>query len=185
MNYRNTVTNNGYDPIGPVRISAGFTDCTLQIESVIGSDHSGKWTCYLSKRQIKPARELWEEATNFDVKIFTPATMKFYVTNPNINETESLMKERNMVCIMQKQKLLYHHLSDTYCNSSDKHFRTLHFVYFIKLVLDNRSQIQCHLNGGYPEVSNLSVVIKEKDETCVYSDGANDCFNIIRDLQVK
>ena len=103
MNYRNTVTNNGYDPIGPVRISAGFTDCTLQIESVIGSDHSGKWTCYLSKRQIIPARELWEEATNFDVKIFTPATMKFYVTTPSKNETTSSIKGRNMVSNMQNE----------------------------------------------------------------------------------
>ena len=61
------------------------------------------------------------------------------------------------------------------------------------MILDRSSQVQCQADGGYPAVSNISMVIKERDEKCglnvenvvVHFDGTYDCFNVVKELQVN
>ena len=99
-NFRVKLTNNGYDPYGQVSISGGFTDCTLRIANVSRKEHSGKWTCYLSKNH------LGKEATNYDVKIFTPAELKVSISTTVPDKMKEDIKMENMVNTVQRKNFI-------------------------------------------------------------------------------
>jgi hypothetical protein len=97
-NFRNDLTSNGYDPNGAVSISGGFTDCSLRIANV-SREHSGKWTCYLSKNH------LGKEATNYDVKIFTPAELQISISTSVPEKMKKDNKIENKVISIEKKNI--------------------------------------------------------------------------------
>ncbi len=50
--------------------------------------------------------------------------------------------------------------------------------------MDSSSQIQCKGIGGYPEITNMSVSVKERNDKCSYTNGSNECFSVVEELQV-
>ena len=50
--------------------------------------------------------------------------------------------------------------------------------------MDSSSQIQCKGIGGYPEITNMSVFIKERNDKCTYTNGVNECFSVVEELKV-
>ena len=50
--------------------------------------------------------------------------------------------------------------------------------------MDSSSQIKCKGIGGYPEITNMSASIQERNEKCTYTNGANECFSVVEELQV-
>ena len=55
---------------------------------------------------------------------------------------------------------------------------------FFQLILEKKNEIQCQGYGGYPRISNMSASIKERTHECNDSEKTDDCFYLIKELQV-
>ena len=81
-----------------VEIVAGIRECSLHISNVSEKEnHSGRWTCFLSKRNHRGDNFLWKENTNYFVNFFTPAKMEISILTSDLDSKSSKDKYKSMV----------------------------------------------------------------------------------------
>ena len=80
-----------------VEIVAGIRECSLHISNVSEKEnHSGRWTCFLSKSNHRGGN-LWKENTNYFVNFFTPAKMEISILTSDLDSKLSEDKYKSVV----------------------------------------------------------------------------------------